>query len=79
MIATIREAVGEARMENDRIQFVLNWLHLFVKRYGIPTKETNEWAEMRPQIWPICLPMSTSRQEGERMMFGYQITHRIEP
>jgi len=76
MIADMRAAVGEARMENDRLRFTLNWLHLFAVRYGLSETATNEWISLRPKVWPICMPMTTPREEGQRMMFDYQETYK---
>jgi hypothetical protein len=77
MIARLREAEGEARMTNDRVETTLNWFNLFVQRYDIPTRLSNEWTVMRPKVWPICLPTSTPRAEGQRQMFEYQLTHKL--
>jgi len=76
MIADMRAAIGEARMANDRIRFTSSYLRLFARRYGLPLGEANEWISLRPTTWPICLPMNTPHNEGERMMFEYVETRK---
>jgi hypothetical protein len=76
MIAEMRAAIGEARMANERYRYTLNFLRLFARRYGLHLGAANEWISLRPTTWPICLPMSTPRAEGERLMFEYVETRK---
>lgn len=75
MIADMRAAMGEARMASDRIRTNMAWLDLFARRYGI-SNQASEWSRMHPPVWAVCLPMTASRAEGERMQFEYVETHK---
>ncbi len=75
MIADMRAAMGEARMAGARLRLTLDWLTIFARRY-LPADQANEWTRLHPPAWPICLPMTTPRAEGERMMFEYIETYK---
>jgi len=64
MIANLRQALAEARFEDERIDFLLD----FAKRYAAPLNlpQMKIRAGFWPEIWPLCLPMATPRAEAQR-------------
>jgi len=69
MVVSLRGALADAHYEHDRIQETLGFLWVFARKYGIRT-DVNIIAAVgviaHPDVWAHCLPMATSRQEGEK-------------
>jgi hypothetical protein len=67
MIANLREAVGQASYEDERILFLFG----FVKGVAEPLSLhiapiDSSVSRVLPKVWPTCLPMNTPREEAIR-------------
>ena len=74
MIANLRQALAEARYEDERILFLLD----FAKSYAVPLDlpQMKIAADFWPQAWPLCLPTNMPRAEALRRS-AYRNTGRI--
>jgi hypothetical protein len=64
MIATLRDALSQARFEDERIQFLMFFVKRFSERLSIRPKQPDYG--VLPLMWPHCLPINTPRENAER-------------
>lgn len=74
MITNLRQALAEARFEDERIQFLLDFAKRYAEPLDLPRMKIGDlfW----PETWPLCLPMTTPRAQALRRS-AYRDTSRV--
>lgn len=65
MIANLRDALAQARFEDERIRFLVFFVNNYSVRLSIRPREAD--LGFLPRTWPHCVPMNTPREDAERL------------
>ena len=64
MINSLRMTLADARYENDRIRFLVEWLRVGARQAGIQPVDNPDMLSIIPKVWPQCISMSTPREDA---------------
>jgi hypothetical protein len=72
LINSLRLALADARFSYDRIPFIMGWLNMTAREFGLGGNFSHDSVLTNiPKTWPHCLPMNTPRDEALRLTAWY--------